>query len=229
MPDRPAFLFAEDKALLERVSNLAVVDSANPERRVKSYYVYPDTELEKAYPFVTVDLIDISPAHEREASEQTYYYVESPSESMIRSSTDLQYYPDSLTKEQLSAIPGMSATEKFVPVDLMYQVTTWCRNPIHDRQLTGLILRRVFPFRRGFIEVPEDGTIRRLDLLDWRKADILDQETGYRKAIHRKVYTVSINAEIPQADLFTARQVLEVRGTLVEASPLVTPPFSEEF
>lgn len=229
MPERPAFVLAEDKALKERLSHLTVADSANPARTVQCFYVYPDAEVEKAYPFVTIDFVDMSFASERAMSEKDYYYFESPSESAIRSSSDLQYYPDELTSAQLGAIGGMSTTEQFVPVDLVYQITTWCRNPLHDRQLTALITRRIFPFRRGFIEIPEDGTIRRCDLLRWSKQDILDQETGYRKAIHRKVYHISISSEIPQSDLMVAQQVLEVNGTLEDHTPLGTPSISEEF
>ena len=70
--------------------------------------------------------------------------------------------------------------------------------------------------RRGFIEVPEDGTIRRCDLVDWRAANLLDQEAGYKKRTFRKVYTIRINAEIPQSDLRRAGQVTDVNVGLEE-------------
>jgi hypothetical protein len=94
------------------------------------------------------------------------------------------------------------------------------------------MLRRVFPFRRGFIEIPEDGTIRRCDMIDWRQADILDQEAGFNKRVFRKVYTVRINAEIPQRDIYTVKSVSTVDGTIRDnnsESDVSSTSFSEEF
>jgi hypothetical protein len=101
-----------------------------------------------------------------------------------------------------------------VPVDLLYQISTFTRSAIHDRQLTGTILAQVLPFRRGFIEVPADGSIRRLDLLDWTTADLLDPEAGYRKRIFRKVYTVQMTAEIPSSQVIGRYAVSEVLGSV---------------
>jgi len=94
------------------------------------------------------------------------------------------------------------------------------------------MLRYVFPFRRGFIEIPEDGTVRRCDMLDWRQADVLDQEAGFNKRIFRKVYTVRINAEIPQKDIFTVKTVSEVSGTIEDNysdTDVLSTSFSEDF
>ena len=95
------------------------------------------------------------------------------------------------------------------------------------------MLRRVTPFRRGFIDVPEDGTIRRFDLLSWGNSDLLDGETGYRKRIFRKVYTVQMSAEIPTSDLAAVKQVTSVVGSINNADnenpTIFTHSFSEDF
>ena len=95
-----------------------------------------------------------------------------------------------------------------------------------------LLMRRVFPWRRGFIDIPEDGTIRRCELLDWRNVNVLDQETGYKKNIFRKTFTVSISAEIPQSDLLGAKRVQTVAGVLTDHNPstdVLSASFTKDF
>ena len=221
MPERPTnnpgFSLAEDAALKHRLSSLTVSDDRESERIVSVFFRYPEGETEKMYPFMTIDLLDVAHSRERQESERNYYFMNDASERSI------DYYPSEFSTSELSGQLGASAgimvTDQIVPVDLIYQVTTYCRSQRHDRQLMMLMLRRVFPFRRGFIEVPEDGTIRRCDLLDWQQNDLLDQEAGYKKRIFRKVLTLRINAEIPQSDFTSVQRVLEVQGTLTEHNP----------
>jgi hypothetical protein len=105
-------------------------------------------------------------------------------------------------------------SNEFVPVDLLYQVSTFTRSALHDRQLSSQMLSTIVPFRKGFIEVPEDGTMRRLDLLDWTTADLLDSESGYRKRIFRKIYTLQMSAEIPSLDMFGLQQITSIVPTI---------------
>lgn len=236
MPN-PGFLLAEDAALKERVSNLSVSDNRNNQRVAQAFFGYPDPEVEHTHPFVTIDLLDINFADYRQHSERNWYYTNDSGMTPAQQAqyTSIDYYPSEQDADDLSVTAGTDGfltMEQFVAVDLLYQVTTYARNPIHDRQLHGLMLRRVFPWRRGFIEVPEDGTIRRCDLLDWRSADLIDQDAGHKKRTFRKVYTVRINAEIPQSDIAAIKKVLTVNGTLTENnldSTVLSTSFSEAF
>lgn len=233
----PGFLFAEDAALKERLAAVAVSDNRNTERVSQVFYGYPDAETEKVYPFFTIDLLDVSFASDRQHSERQWYYTNdqalTPAQQEIYTSID--YYPSEKNASDMATaagVDGFLSMDQFVAVDLLYQVTTYARNPIHDRQLHGLLLRRVFPMRRGFIEIPEDGTIRRCELLDWRSADYIDQDAGHKKRTFRKVYTVRINAEIPQSDLLEVKKVLSVQGLLQDndlESTVLSTSFSEEF
>lgn len=203
-----------------RLSALAVTDDRNAERIADVFFRYPEGEKEKEYPFITIDLVDIAYAGERQESERSYYFADPAGDSTHI--TNMDYYPSEMTTADLEGAvldDGFLQTDQYVPVNLLYQVTTYCRSQRHDRLLTMLLLRRVFPLRRGYIDIPEDGTIRRCDLLDWRADDLLDQETGYKKRIYRKVLTVQINAELPQSDFIGALQVLEVNGTLSNYEP----------
>jgi hypothetical protein len=109
-------------------------------------------------------------------------------------------------------------TTEYVPVDIMYQVSTFCRSALHDRQLTAKLLYDIVPFRYNSIYIPADNTSRRLDLLDWTTADLLDPEAGYRKRIFRKVYTLQMTAEIPTSAFTGIKQVTKINTTLVQQS-----------
>lgn len=234
MPN-PGFTLAEDAALKARLQALTVSDDRQVERAVQVFFRFPEGETEKLYPFATLDLLDIEFDGSRQNSEVTYYYTDPALAGSVSIVSNLDYYPSEFAAADLAAqVPagGYLYTEQFVAVNLLYQVTVYCRSQRHDRQLTMLMLRRVFPMRRGFIEIPEDGTIRRCDLLDWRQSDLLDQETGYKKRVFRKVYTVRINAEIPQADFEEVQRVLEVNRTLSTHdtdNPDLHTPLTEDF
>ena len=217
----PGFLLAEDAALKRRLSNITVTDNRNSERLAKVFFGYPTEESEKFYPFITIDMIDINFASERQHSEVEYYYSADPllKERMKGRPDYIDYFPSELDEAGMDSTAASSAyvrMDQVVPVDILYQVTTYCRVPRHDIEMQAKMLRRVFPLRRGFIEIPEDGTIRRCDLVDWRASNLLDQEAGYKKRTFRKVYTVRINAEIPQSDLRRAEQVTDVNVGLEE-------------
>lgn len=234
MPN-PGFTLAEDAALKARLAALTVSDDRQAERPVQVFFRFPEGETEKLYPFVTLDLIDIEFDGSRQNSEVDFYYTDPALAASASITGNLEYYPSEYTSADLAGMvpaSGYLKTEQFVAVNLLYQITVYCRSQRHDRQLTMLLLRRVFPFRRGFIEIPEDGTIRRCDLLDWRQSDLLDQETGYKKRTFRKVLTVRINAEIPQADFEDVQRVLDVNGTLLtydSDNPDLHTPLTEDF
>jgi hypothetical protein len=205
------FLFAEDAALKLRFSNIAVADDKENPRPLNVFFRYPERETEKYYPFITVERIAIAHATNRQESERFYYFSASTEDRQ-----DVTYYPSESTYSDIDDLAngGRLRMEAPVPVNITYLVTTYARNPIHDVQITSTMLRYIVPFRRGFIEIPEDGTIRRLDLLQWQQSDITDQEAGGRKRIFRKVFTFMMNAEIPTSDFSAIYAVDQVNGTL---------------
>ena len=221
----PGFLLAEDAALKARLLNgLSVSDDRQNSRKVQVFYRYPESDTERSFPFVTIELIGISHARYRQESELTYYYVSpefSASVPLSSSSNKIDYFPSEYVDADMENIVGDSpylATQQMIPIDLTYQISTYCRSQRHDRDLTAGMLRYVFPFRRSYITIPEDNTSRRCDLLSWRSSDVMDQEAGYKKRIFRKVYTVQINSELPQSDLFAAEAAFEIQGSLAYGS-----------
>jgi hypothetical protein len=231
----PGFLLAEDAAVKARFSNIAVSDDREPQRVAQVFFRYPEGEKEKSYPFITIENVGLVHNARLQHSEQTYYYSSSAGAS-VNNPAFINYFPSEMTSNELDDMLGDDPylkMDSFVPVTLIYQIATYARSAIHDRQLTAKILRRVAPFRRGFIDVPEDGTIRRFDLISWANSDLLDGEAGYRKRIFRKVYTIHMSAEIPASDITIVKRVESVVGTIQNTnnpnSEVFTAPFSEVF
>lgn len=200
---RAGFLLAEDEALKSRFSNLTVSDDRNASRPVQVFFRYPEGEVEKKYPFITIELLDIIHATDRQHSDQLIYgFQTAPTGWDSSNPAYLDYWPDTHSDlaEALPELPVVRA-EEFVPINLLYQVATYTRSVLHDRQLTAKIMSKITPFRRSYLDIPADGTRRNLFMLDYVNADLLDQEAGYRKRAFRKVFTYQLSAEIPSTEL----------------------------
>lgn len=217
---RAGFLLAEDEALKNLFTGMTVTDDRNNQRPVEVFFRYPEGETERSYPFVTLEHIDIIHARNRQHSESDIYFrtgagnvPQIPASSPNR----MDYWPSVSTDFSFKTTKNNYAyleANEHVPVDLLYQVSTFTRTALHDRQLTAKMLTEIFPWRRGFIDIGADNTIRRLDLLDWTTADLLDPEAGYRKRIFRKVYTVQMTAEIPSSHIVGREAVDTVVGSV---------------
>lgn len=215
---RTGFLLAEDEAIKKALSQLTVTDDRNQARPVQVFFRYPEAETERTYPFITIEMIDLIHARNRQHSEVELSYFNTaggatPPENWEKRPDALLYWPSEspdlsnyTNKDDFKVLH----TNEFVPVDLVYQVSTFTRTALHDRQLTATILRKIFPFRKSSINIEADGTNRRLELLDWTTADLLDPEAGYRKRIFRKIYTLQMGAELPSSDVYGSQQALSV-------------------
>jgi hypothetical protein len=205
-----AFLLGEDKALKERLQGIIVhdqkADGQGVPRQVGVFFGQPDQELRtQNYPYITIDLIDISADHQRE---------------MRGKSSAAYLVPDIVTIGETDAFE----TDIPIPVTLDYQITAYSRNPMHDRVLMNQLLHSKLPFRFGYIEVLEKSTtvgdtttnlntLRRLDVMDVSKRDIT--EAG--KRLFMNAVTVRISSEIPQdtyRKLLGVQQVVSNVGTL---------------
>lgn len=166
------FILNEDKALKAALTGITVSDSGNPTRPVGVWFGQPDPEIRfQAYPYITIDLIGMYIAQEREH----------------RGYVPLSYTPEGATPntKYMVDVP--------IPVNLDYQVTTYARQPRHDRQLMFELSKPArLPIRFGGLQVPEDKTIRRLDLLGFTKRDTTEQD----KRLFRNIYTVRISSEL---------------------------------
>ena len=175
----------EDKALKLSLAGITVADAGNPTRPVGVWFGQPDAELrEQVYPYITIDFIG---------------YSEDPTRAM-RGMTQLTYFPEGAnTSEQY-------VTEYPIPVNLDYQITTFARQPRHDRQIMAEMLTgQRLPLRFGLLVIPEDMTVRRLDFLGVIKKDRTDSNG---KRLFSNVYTVRISAEVLPREIEVMNEVL---------------------
>ena len=97
-----------------------------------------------------------------------------------------------------------------IPVNIDYQITTYSRQPRHDRQILAQLLYTKIPLRFAVL-MTNDNTVRRLDVLDVSKRDIT--ESGKRLFVN--AITLRVSSEIaPETynKLYKAL-VLDVTGT----------------
>ena len=221
MADRAGFLLAEDQALKAKFSGIQLSDDKDATRDVQVFFRYPEGETEKRYPFITLELMDINYASGRQHSDTMIYAFKGTAPtgqgdghySTADNPGTFTYWPDHT--DDVSTLTGYAGSTdspflsslEHVAVDLIYQVTTFTRSAIHDRYLQAHILTKIAPFRRGWLGVPADQTFRHMDMLDWRSADMLDEEAGFKKRIFRKGYTLSVTSEIPATNLVGLYQV----------------------
>jgi hypothetical protein len=182
------FIVAEDLAIKTLLGGMTVSDEKNPTRQVKVWFGYPDVEIRtQDFPFVTIDLIDIVPANERQ--------------------TQGRFSDDDNQGTQTPVANRVYTYDVPVAYDLIYQITSHARHPRHDRAIM-LQLMRKFPSKFGYLVVPNElGTenSRRHMFLDgFAKRDAVDSETGNRRLL-RNVLTIRVISEM------TAEQSTSIR------------------
>lgn len=195
------FLIAEDTALKTLLQGMTVGDEKTASRPVKVWFGYPDVEVRaQEFPFVTIDLIDMIPANDRQTSGQL---------------VDNDY------RGAVAPIAGKTYRYE-VPVafDLIYQITTYARHPRHDRAMMFQLTHK-FPSKYGGLLVPNElgtETSRRHMFLDgFAKRDAVDGETGNRRLL-RNIYTVRVISELTPLD--AGRRASRVEEVLVNLPEL---------
>lgn len=184
------FLLDEDQALREHLQGMVVhdqkADGGSTERPVGVWFGQPDQELrEQRYPYITIDLIDVQKDVQREM--RGYGEV-----ADYRNPGDLlenQAYKDHLP----------------IPVSIDYQVTSYSRHPRHDREIISQLTFEKLPFRFGILQL-NDGTVRRMDVLDISKRDVTEQA----KRLFVNNVTVRVSSEVAQGQLKTLYKVSQV-------------------
>jgi hypothetical protein len=193
------FILAEDRAIKELISGLTVSDEKSPTRQVQVWYGYPDVESrDQTYPFITIDLVDVSPANDR----QHYGYIS-----------------DSDYRGTVTPIAGQDYVYQ-VPVayDLMYQLTTYSRHPRHDRSLIFQLLNK-FPSKYSYLLVPNqlgtDFTSRTVFFDGFVKRDMIETDSGNRRVL-RNVFTLRVASEMTPLQATDA--ILQVEKVLINTT-----------
>jgi len=173
------FIVAEDLALKTWLSGITVSDDKNASRPVKTWFGYPDVEVQdQVFPFITLDLIDINAGNDRQSSG---LLTDTDYQGTIAAQSNIEYQYQ---------IP--------VAYDLVYQITSYSRHPRHDRAIMFQLLNK-FPSKYGHLEVPNQlgtFTVSRSMFLDgFVKRDAVEGETGNRRLL-RNVLTVRVTSQM---------------------------------
>jgi len=198
------FILAEDEALRNKLQGMVVADQKSDgqdiPRQVRVFFGQPDQEITaQAYPYVTIDMVDIQRDNEREMRglvNPTYLTPEGI---------------DPETQDFLVDIP--------IPVYIDYQISTYSRHPRHDRAILAQLLTQKFPLRFGYLEIPEKSvtvgdvttntiTMRRLDVMNVAKRDVTEQA----KRLFVNAISVRVSSEVVQG---VFRQLYKVQSVTV--------------
>ena len=203
-----SFLLDEDEALRNLLKDMVVTDQksvtgAGPQRKVEVWFGQPDQELRsQSYPYITIDMIDLAEdtmrAHRGRVKPA---YIVDPGTIGV----------DADQANWDTDAHGWDINYP-IPVNLDYQITTYARQPRHDRQILAQLLYTKIPLRFATLETGANtvyGTVRRLDVLDIAKRDITEQG----KRLFVNAITVRISSEIAPETYFKMYKALQVNVT----------------
>ena len=195
------FLINEDEALKQLMKGMTVSDQNDDGRPVKVWFTLPEKEERTIeFPYITIALMDVMEQPERAHRGLVVY----------------GYAPEGWDPSP----DGFSDKAEFpVPVALVYEITTHTRLAMHDRQLQGQILSTRLPFRFGFLAVEADETVRELQFIDMRSEDALDAN---RKRVFRKVYTITVSAELLPDAMVAVQHVATVHIDVLPQLDIIT-------
>jgi len=183
------FILAEDEMMKDHFSDITVPGPpSKPPIKVGVWYRWPEGERQIRYPFIAIDLLSADPAYDLFTSD---YYV--PREDLYRPSIS----------PTMPAPPGGWATQGYavrnpLPFRLTYQVAVHCRNAHHDRYLHSIFKTDALPARPFWLWCAADEKWRRSELVSTVVSDLSETTESATKRIFRKVYTMTVMAEVPQ-------------------------------
>ena len=219
-PEHKGFILAEDDALKQLLeATLTAPDSGGTEKPVRVWYRFPDPEVQVTYPYCTIDLIGIEPAYDLWHS--LYYLL--PNSEIEENSDSGQVSGhrlyDPSTSPQTDYGDGSLFFERmnFLPYRLFYQLSLWANNAFHDRLLSARMFRDIVHPHSSWLFCPADGAWKRMETLSWTPADLPSQE-GASKRIFRKLFTISVQTDMPQDRLASLMLEPKIQKLLLRMS-----------
>lgn len=227
------WLLNEAAALKTKLSTIRVHSSTNePEGRlVPVKYVGPDFELSDAfYPGIYLQMGPALRATDRE-HEGSILLPYAPEGY----TGNVQVPVDMSDKENLDTEPWMipgsfgdplaspyAVDDVPVPYNLRFDVAVYTRNYQEGLELTSILATLPYlPERFGFLEIPEDGTIRTLELVGGPEMSMVTDPDD--KRVIQILYSVSVTSELSLYDIRQINRVDTVDLTVTEYDPLFPP------
>jgi hypothetical protein len=194
------WLLDEDAALKVMLSGYAVTNYADRRQiPIKTWFRTPDPEIEeRTFPHIQIDLVDIEYAADRAHRAMGF-----------------------LPPQQETATPAtgffLESPDFPQPWDLIYQLSLFSRDPVHDRQMT-VLLYTMFPEQFGQLDMSNwDGTMRRAVNRGTVRRDQLDASN---KRTYRNIFTIAVSSEFYLGQIAQIQQILTPVVT-IEAGPIV--------
>lgn len=201
------WIFNEDGALKAKLSGLSVTDTNAPAGRpVAVRFRLPETELANlTFPVLIIEHASIS-----EDTERAH-----------RGFIPIPYAPEGLplwddpNLASGSLDPSLSPYEAEFPIpfNLDYQVTLLSRKSQHHIYLVGMLAQQDrIPARFGGLDIPQDGTVRRLDLIGGPEMGNVKDVDG--KRLFTAAYRIRVSSELFPTQISTYDRVLSLVGTI---------------
>lgn len=179
----------EDAALKLKLQGILVNDANSPGggRLVPVRYRLPETELANLnYPIIIIEHIGLFPAPEREH----------------RGWIQLQYAPEDRAiwwnPTDTSYDPTLSPYYTYFPVpyNFDYQITVYARSWVEHMQpiMTLLATYNYLPYHFGFLDIPQDGTFRTMQLMGGPEPSYTKDNDGKRRYETR--YRIRVFSEL---------------------------------
>lgn len=207
IPTPTTFKYAKTNA---NIASVASGGTATPgtTRKVGVWFGQPDQEIRaQSYPYITIDMIDIAEDFSRAMRGKVKpAYLTNPSVIGTNTAWDTDEHDWEINYP--------------IPVNIDYQVTSYCRQPRHDRQILSQLLYSKLPLRFAVLDTGPNtvfGTTRRLDVLDISKRDITEQ--GRRLFVN--AITVRVSSEIAAETYKQMYKVLQVNVTGTTGSQII--------
>lgn len=194
------FLENEDRALKLKLQGLCVHDATSGVGRpVTVRFKNPEYELaDSTFPLVLLSHTSISKDEEREN----------------RGFISVHYAPEGYPRWPDIMNPADSPywSEVPIPLNIDYQVDVFTRKQTHSIELTAELMQFDFlPPRFGYLDVPQDGTVRRLDLLGG--PDYYESKDDQGKRIFSMSWSIRVSSEI---FLYDIREFTPVQRVLLD-------------
>ncbi|MBD0734062.1 hypothetical protein [Streptomyces sp. CBMA29] len=204
------FLRNEDAALKQKLTGLVVHDatSGTGGRRVAARFRSPEYELADAtYPLAIIEHTRVARDPEREMRGH------------IKVGYSPEGYPAWVDYADRAASPYYS--ESPIPLNIDYEVNFYTRKSQHLIELTAALMGfDRLSERFGYLEIPQDSTVRRLDVLGG--PDFSESQDELGKRLFAATYVLRISSEYFWDDILTAPYT--VREVFVD----VLPPFYDQ-
>jgi hypothetical protein len=178
------FIFNEDRAMVQKLSGLYVGDVNAPDQgtEVEVKWLDPETELVDLT-FPSIIICNTGLVFDSERAGAGWYQLPYTPEG----------FPSWKPNQEIPQSPYFAQTP--IPYNINYQIEVLSRNNKHATFLSAVLSGPDFLSARfGYLEIPEDGTVRRMDLMSGpERQSIHDRDD---KRLFQSVYSVRVSTEL---------------------------------